>query len=200
MERVVFSSGRRFRLWRYEVGHKTALLRSPPTEGEASQVDVVLRGVERLEIPTTMEGLEITCADDGGVEDLSRPTRGMTPRVFRISGAVPSVIVAHTLQSCESRGADSDPSPLMLDRRRPHSPCLDVWTKPDADEVLFVTVAAAPVAHEGQTTSAAWRPATREVLALGPTPRLEAELQEQGFRFGYRVFADGQQVVWPGED
>jgi len=55
-----FSSDRSFRLWDYSVSHKQMLLRSPKSPDVAMNVDIVLWGVEYLDLATSLEGLTIT--------------------------------------------------------------------------------------------------------------------------------------------
>jgi hypothetical protein len=53
-----FSSGRRFRVWDYNVSHNQLLLRSPISpDGDTHNIDVIFWGVEYLEITTVLHAL-----------------------------------------------------------------------------------------------------------------------------------------------
>jgi hypothetical protein len=54
-----FCSDRAFQIWDYNVSHGQLLLRSPKSPDIAMNVDVVLWGVEYVEIASMLQGLEI---------------------------------------------------------------------------------------------------------------------------------------------
>lgn len=58
MEAVTeFRSGRTFRLWTYTVSHRQLLLRSLKTESHPTRIEVLVKDVRYVALPTTMEGL-----------------------------------------------------------------------------------------------------------------------------------------------
>jgi hypothetical protein len=84
-----YQSDRHFQLWDYTVGHAQVLLRSPASRDDPFNIDVVLVGVDKLEIPTRMQGLTIV----GPEPTSSRP--GDPTGVFRLtSGDKAYAIVA----------------------------------------------------------------------------------------------------------
>lgn len=67
---------RRFRVWDYRVSHDQLLIRSPRSEHQTRNVDVLFAGVEYLELATMFEELEIaapTNADLARVQAAHRP-------------------------------------------------------------------------------------------------------------------------------
>ena len=70
VDAVIFDSERKFAVWKYTVGHSMLLLRSVKSELASSRVDVLFVGVERIDIPSTMEGLRIV---GDGTYELSGP-------------------------------------------------------------------------------------------------------------------------------
>ncbi len=60
----MFQSDRKFRLWDYKVSHNQALIRSPRKPDIATNVDIVFWGVERLDLPTNLDGLQMSKGDD----------------------------------------------------------------------------------------------------------------------------------------
>ena len=55
---MFFASDRHFQLWDYSVGHQQFLMRSPPVTGRhGTNIDIVMLGVEYLEIPTSLDGV-----------------------------------------------------------------------------------------------------------------------------------------------
>lgn len=57
---MIYQSNRVFQLWDYTVSHAQLLLRSPATEAEPFNIDIVFLGVEELDLPTIMRGLTLT--------------------------------------------------------------------------------------------------------------------------------------------
>lgn len=92
-----FVSDRRFRLWDYNVSHKQLLLRSPGSPDAGSNVDIVMWGVEYLDLPTSLDGVAMASAS---AEELGRAERALGKavdgsRVFcLVSGDRRSVVVA----------------------------------------------------------------------------------------------------------
>jgi hypothetical protein len=54
-----YESNRRFQVWRYQVGHSQLLLRSVKSAAHASRIDVLFKGVDAIELPTSFDGLVI---------------------------------------------------------------------------------------------------------------------------------------------
>ncbi len=67
--RMLFSSDRHFRIWDYNISFDQMLLRSPASPEIAMNVDVVLWGVEYLDMVTSLQGLTIVSPSD---EDVTR--------------------------------------------------------------------------------------------------------------------------------
>ena len=87
-----FSSDRTFRLWDYNVSHKQMLLRSPKSLEVAMNVDIVLWGVEYLDLATSLQGLMITT-----------PTREDVTRAGRALGSTVDASQVHCFSSEDRR-------------------------------------------------------------------------------------------------
>ncbi|WP_240138103.1 hypothetical protein [Streptomyces sp. MUM 178J] len=61
---VVFASARRFRVWRYGVGHSQLLLRSAPDPSNPERLDLLFEGVEAIQLVTHYEALELHTLDE----------------------------------------------------------------------------------------------------------------------------------------
>ena len=55
----MYESKRAFKVWDYNVSHKQLLIRSPRTNGEIENIDVVFWGVERIELDSSFDGLSL---------------------------------------------------------------------------------------------------------------------------------------------
>lgn len=94
---MAFTSSRTFRLWDDNISHKQVLLRSPRSAGHATNLDIVCRDVDYLDVATSLEGLTIATPS---AEDISRANQATLTvcephRVFSvISGHRRFVIVA----------------------------------------------------------------------------------------------------------
>jgi len=62
-----FASERRFKLWRYGVGHSQLLLRSVPSEGQRC-LDINFERVAWMSLPTAMNTIEIVPAHTGELD------------------------------------------------------------------------------------------------------------------------------------
>lgn len=60
---VVFAAERRFRLWRYGVGHAQLLLRSVPFDGHRC-LDLAFENVTWLSLPTSFDRLAVSVQSD----------------------------------------------------------------------------------------------------------------------------------------
>jgi hypothetical protein len=59
---MLFVSDRRFRLWDYNVSHNQMLIRSPKSVDVGTNVDIVMWGIEYIDIITTLDGLTMAIA------------------------------------------------------------------------------------------------------------------------------------------
>jgi hypothetical protein len=92
-----FESDRHFQMWKYGVGHAQLLLRSVKDETHSTRIDVLFVAVERLDLPTTLNGLRIQRVDDH----------------FRLSGADwQGSVAAGNVAHAEDDGEYNDPSPF----------------------------------------------------------------------------------------
>jgi hypothetical protein len=74
---VIYQSDRVFKLWDYTDGHAQLLFRSPPTDDEPFNIDLVFLGVERLDIPTKLDGVSMSEPENlDRYHDLHRLTSG----------------------------------------------------------------------------------------------------------------------------
>lgn len=56
---LMYESKRTFKIWDYNVSHKQLLIRSPRTDGETKNIDVVFWGVEHIALETSFNGLSL---------------------------------------------------------------------------------------------------------------------------------------------
>ena len=66
-EAAPFASERKFKLWRYGVGHSQLLLRSVPSAGQRC-LDINFERVAWMSLPTAMNTIEIVLADAGDLD------------------------------------------------------------------------------------------------------------------------------------
>lgn len=92
---MIFQSDRHFKLWDYSVSHMQMLLRSPRTPDIETNIDVVFWGVEFVELPTSLLGIEIIAASSGDASDLrARLKRNVEPGgLFRVVSSGNSYVV-----------------------------------------------------------------------------------------------------------
>jgi hypothetical protein len=69
-----FESDRRFRLWDYNVSHKQLLLRSSKSPEAETNVDIVMCGVEYIDLATSLDGVKMVPASD---EELRRAEQAL---------------------------------------------------------------------------------------------------------------------------
>jgi hypothetical protein len=69
-----FDSDRRFRLWDYNVSHKQMLLRSPKSPDAGTNLDIVMWGVEYLDLATSLDGVRMASAS---CEEVGRAERAL---------------------------------------------------------------------------------------------------------------------------
>ncbi|VTR99020.1 hypothetical protein [Tuwongella immobilis] len=63
-----FVSERSFKLWNYNVSHKQLLLRSPQSEDCPDNIDVIFWGVEFIQIPSLLVGIELRQASSADLQ------------------------------------------------------------------------------------------------------------------------------------
>jgi hypothetical protein len=68
------SSDRRFRFWDYNVSHDQMLIRSPKSFEFKTNVDIVMWGVEYLDLPTSLDGVTMASAS---LEELGRAEQSL---------------------------------------------------------------------------------------------------------------------------
>lgn len=61
----MFKSERKFRIWDYKVSHSQLLIRSPQSADVATNIDLVFWGVERIDLPTSFQGVVMLREVDG---------------------------------------------------------------------------------------------------------------------------------------
>lgn len=59
MDGFFYSSRRTFQIWSYDVSHSMLLLRSPASDRDNEQVDIVFKGVDFISIPTRIRDMVI---------------------------------------------------------------------------------------------------------------------------------------------
>jgi len=65
------NSDRTFQVWLYKVSHGQLLIRSPKSEGQSTNLDLMFFGVRFIHLPMLFRGLEVA---DSSVEEVSRST------------------------------------------------------------------------------------------------------------------------------
>ena len=95
-----FVSDRHFQLWRYTVSHSQLLLRSTRDNDHDTRVEVLFKGVRRVDLPTSFDGL--TVRRDGS---------GFVAKGHGWAGS----IVALAMFTIEDKGEYSEPSALFID-------------------------------------------------------------------------------------
>lgn len=55
----MYESKRVFKIWDYNVSHKQLLIRSPRTNGEVENIDVIFWGVEHISLASSFDGLSL---------------------------------------------------------------------------------------------------------------------------------------------
>lgn len=91
---VLFAAERRFRLWRYGVGHSQLLLRSLPFD-EHRCLDLLFEGVTWLSLPTAFDRLAVSVRPD--------PPAGMPPGVRALPGGKSLLMLG--LEASDAAGA-----------------------------------------------------------------------------------------------
>jgi hypothetical protein len=96
----LFKSDREFRIWSYEIGHRTLTLRSVKTPALPTRIDIRFVSVDSIALPTTMSGVMLL--DAGPDHDGRR---------FIVRGAgYDGSVVAGAAAVHEDTGEFSDPA------------------------------------------------------------------------------------------
>lgn len=103
-----------FQLWEYRVSHGQMLIRSPKDQVHKANVDIVFAGVEYVDLPRYLHGLEIddpTQADIAFAADrLGKPVEAKAVTVLKV-GPTRHIVVAAAIKVVESN-TDIFASPL----------------------------------------------------------------------------------------
>lgn len=113
---ALFSSPRRFELWRYTVSHGQLLMRSNKGVGAETRIEILFKDVGFMALPTLLEGLAISeCAADAeGVP--SRPALPPGQSWYRIeSGGGDFYVAAGSVTVNEDALEYDEPSGLLTD-------------------------------------------------------------------------------------
>lgn len=116
-ERLVDRPERTFQLWAYTVGMARLLLRSTKNETFPTRIDVVFQNVTALQLPTSLDGLVVTDADDELARRIESDTGILREEshFFAIETARGvGYIVAGVMVSGEDEGEYFDPSEVWL--------------------------------------------------------------------------------------
>ena len=91
-----FTSERDFQLWAYTVSHGQLLVRSTRSDSVPTRIDVFFKDVRRVDLPTSMRGLQVEKDGD---------------RLYRLSGRDwAGEVDAGVMVVAEDEGSYSDPS------------------------------------------------------------------------------------------
>ena len=121
MQRLVDRPERVFQLWAYTVGMGRLLMRSTKNETFATRIDVLFQNVKALQIPTSLDGLVVTEADDELADRVESETGILREesRFFAIETTRGvGYIVAGVMVSKEDEGEYFEPSELWPDLSR----------------------------------------------------------------------------------
>lgn len=99
----MFQSSRQFQLWDYNVSHQQLLLRSPKSQEEETNVDLIFHGVEQISLPTSLAGVQIVAQPfDGEIATRERLSTAGTVYVINSEGKT-GWIVAYGCWAFENR-------------------------------------------------------------------------------------------------
>lgn len=118
-ERLVDRPERRFQLWDYTVGMARLLLRSTKNETFTTRIDVLFQNVKAMQLPTSLDGLVVTEADDELAKRIASETGILREEshFFAIETARGvGYVVAGVMVSREDEGEYFDPSELWPDQ------------------------------------------------------------------------------------
>jgi hypothetical protein len=105
---------RDFQVWLYTVSHAQLLLRSNRSDAEQTRVDILFKGVNAVQLPTIMRGLNMSTAPRSKAVEISK-TLGVplsrNDKVFVLRGAdYVGFVVALVAFAHEDEGHHWDPS------------------------------------------------------------------------------------------
>lgn len=103
---------RKFQLWEYMVSHGSLLLRSPKDLSHSMNIDLVFAGVEFVQLPRHLQGVEL---EEGTVEDCdaaSKLASRPVDRVFILSSGGKRYMIAAAACKVEESERDIFDSPL----------------------------------------------------------------------------------------
>ena len=115
----LFESRRQFQLWRYVVSHGQLLLRSNPSSRHKSRIEVLFKGVEWLNLPTTLNGLAIYTASSDEQKQFEAATHiningGLIPYIVKSKGTT-SFVLANGCWSVEEQKDYFATSSLLIE-------------------------------------------------------------------------------------
>jgi hypothetical protein len=117
-ERLVDRPERTFQFWAYTVGMARLLLRSTKNETFPTRVDVLFQNVKAMQLPTSLDGLVVSEADDELAKRIEADT-GILAEVSRFFAIETAhglgYIVAGVMVSREDAGEYFEPSELWPD-------------------------------------------------------------------------------------
>ena len=109
----LLSSKRRFQVWQYTVSHRQLLLRANPDASTSERIEVLFKGVDWFQLPTTLDGLTVVeDRENSALATVSSSLAGDSSRTaFRIEGTNYHgvVVCAAALVNVDSRSY-SEPS------------------------------------------------------------------------------------------
>jgi hypothetical protein len=113
METLLFAYPRLFQWWSYTVSHGQLLLRSTSSVERPTQVDVLFKDVGAVQLPTTIQDLQVLEADPMSAgRSVLGDMRGR--RLFVVRGRdTEGCVLAGTVLHDEGHHAYYDPSPLL---------------------------------------------------------------------------------------
>ena len=107
----LFKYDGRFQWWLYTVSHGQLLLRSTSSSRRPTQVDVLFKDVLAVELPTSIDDIEVLEAEM--TEEPSR-LRSSSRKRFLIRGSnVNGYVIAGAVFHVEGEQSHEDPSPLI---------------------------------------------------------------------------------------
>ena len=85
----LLSSKRRFQVWHYAVTHRQLLLRANPDASSSERIEVLFKGVDWFQLPTTLDGLTVVeDRENPAISTVSSPSEGGISRTaFRVDGS-----------------------------------------------------------------------------------------------------------------
>ena len=117
--RALIESLRTFQLWRYVVGHGQLLLRSNPTSGQGTRVEVLFKDVRAIKLPTLIDGLVVREPSEREAMVISEETGELESHDCKFfvvdAGQVHGYVVAGFMTTNEDDGNYADPSALLAE-------------------------------------------------------------------------------------